>query len=315
MDTRQYDYVLAVAKLGNFSLAADKCFITQSTISTMISRFEDEIGVQIFDRKTKPISITKEGETIIGQLKLIHKEISSLHDVVQSLKGEVSGDLKMGIIHTVAPYLLPEFLNEFIEKFPQINFSVSEMTTEHIEDALEKRDLDIGIVAIPVEGKNLVEIPLYDEPFVIYDCRKNFEKESGVTISVNHNKFWLLDDAHCLHAQVVNICEEQNQERNVDKNLNFKAGSVESLIRFVKINNGITYLPYLASLEFLPADAKKISYFKPPVPARTIGLIVHRHFAKHNLLQALKREIQTKINPLIKTFEKEYVVSPLKTSK
>lgn len=314
MDTRQYEYVLAVAELGNFSLAADKCFITQSTISTMVSRFEDEIGVQIFDRKTKPVSITKEGEAIITQLKVIHKEISTLHDVVQNLRGEVSGDLKMGIIHTVAPYLLPEFLNEFIAKFPQINFSVSEMTTENIEDALEKRDLDIGIIAIPVEHKDLVEIPLYDEPFVIFDCRKNLGKEAVTPVSVNDNKFWLLDDAHCLHTQVINICEEQNRVRDADENFNFKAGSVESLIRFVKINNGITYLPYLASLEFLPADAKKLSYFKPPVPVRTIGLIVHRHFAKHHLLRALKREIQTKINPLIKTFEKEYVVSPLKVS-
>lgn len=277
----------------------------------MISRFEDEIGVQIFDRKTKPVSITKEGEAIISQLKVINKEISTLHDVVKNLKGETSGELKMGIIHTVAPYILPEFLNEFITEFPQINFSISEMTTASIEDALIKRDLDIGIIAIPLEHNDLVEIPLYDEPFVIYDCRKNLDKEAKNPISVNYDKFWLLDDTHCLHTQVVNICEEQNRARDADENFNFKAGSVESLIRFVKINKGITYLPYLAILEFLPADAKKLSYFSPPVPVRTIGLIVHHHFARQHLLQALKHEIQCKINPLIKSFEKEYVVSPL----
>lgn len=310
MNTKQYQYILAVADLKSFGLAAEKCFITQSTLSTMIGKFESEIGVKIFDRKTKPISITQEGSLIIEQLKIINREISYLDEKVQSIKGEWTGDLKISVIPTVAPYLLPEFLNDFAQKFPQIKFEVSEMTTESIIDQVERRELDIGIVAIPLENKNLIEIPLYNESFVLYDCTHNEKQKFANLDTIDYSKFWLLSEGHCLHNQVNNICDLK-LSHNEDLNFKFKAGSIESLIRFVKLNHGMTLLPYLACGDLLPTEKNKITYFNNPVPVRTIGLVVHRHFVKQQLLQVLKEDIQSKISPLLKNDQESYVVSPI----
>lgn len=310
MNTRQFEYILAVAKLKNFGLAADECYITQSTLSTMIGRFEEEIGIRIFDRKTKPITITKEGEEIISQLKLINKDISILKDVVQNLKGEMVGDLKIGVIPTIAPYLLPEFLNDFAKAFPGMNFKVSEMTTEFIEDHLEKRELDIGIVAIPINNSQLVEMPLYNEPFVLFDCTDHPQKEVHGLESVDYSNFWLLEEGHCLHTQVSSICDAQSNVQKHKLNLEFRAGSIESLIRFVKTNKGRTLLPHLACRSFLPDEYQNLTYFNAPVPVRTIGLLVHRHFTKQLLLKELKHTIQEKISPLIQSGDEEFVVVP-----
>jgi len=311
MNTRQYDYILAVAELKNFSLAAEKCFISQSTLSTMIGRFEEEIGINIFDRKTKPVTITKEGEEIISHLKVIDEEISNLKYIAQSIKGEFVGNLKIGVIPTVAPYLLPEFLNDFVKKYPKMTFTVSEMTTEIIIDLLEKRELDIGMLAIPIENDNLLEIPLYNEPFVLYDCTENPQKQIGILENIDFNKFWLLEDGHCLNTQVNTICDGQSCVVKEEVNFDFKVGSIESLKRFVKMNNGITLLPFLACLDFSPKDRKNLVDFEEPIPVRTIGLVVHQHFRKNKLLQELKQQIQEKINPLIKSDKNELVIHPL----
>ena len=311
MNIQQIDYILAVNELRNFGNAAEKSCITQSTLSTMIGKFEDEIGIKIFDRKTKPVSLTKEGSTIIQQLKIISKEISTLNEVVQSLKGELLGELKIGIIPTVAPFILPEFLTDFAQKFPNITFSVSEKNTDAITEALKRRELDIGIMAIPVGMSDLHEIPLYNEPFVLYDCTRGKSNSFVNVETIDYDKFWLLEEGHCLHTQVKKICDYGISKKNESINFNFKAGSVDSLIRFVKVNKGLTMLPYLASLDLTPVEYKKITYFQSPVPVRTIGIVVHKHFVKKQLLNLLEREIKDKIQPMLNSSEEEFVVSPL----
>jgi LysR family hydrogen peroxide-inducible transcriptional activator len=170
MNIQQLQYVLAVAENRHFELAAQKCFITQSTLSTMISKFEDEIGLQIFDRKNKPVSITTEGQIIIEQLKNIINDIEQLNELVKEIKGEIKGNLSISVIPTIAPYLLPLFMQSFASKFPDLNIKVKEQTTHEIIRNLKSRELDIGIISIPVEDKDIVEHKLYDEPFVFYDA-------------------------------------------------------------------------------------------------------------------------------------------------
>ena len=312
MNLQQIEYILAVAELKNFSLAAEKCYITQSTLSTMICKFEDETGIKIFDRKTKPVSVTKEGEEIIRQLKNIAKEIDALNETVQNIKGELSGELKVGIIPTVAPFILPEFLNGFAKKFPGINISVSEMTTENIIESIKRRDLDIGILAIPLDDKMIKEIALYNEPFVLYDCSNKYKPEYADINKIEFDKFWLLSEGHCLNTQVKRICDLENKENITGINFDFKAGSIESLVRFVRKNKGMTLLPYLATLDFPKRERNKITNFHSPVPVRTIGLAVHKHFVKTRILELLQTEIKDKIIPLL-NFEKhdEFIVSPV----
>ena len=151
MNIQQLKYILAVAELKHFGLAATHCFVTQSTLSTMIGKFENEINVKIFDRKTKPVTITKEGEVLIEQIHIILKEVDNLNERVKVLKGEMSGEFKIGIIPTIAPYLLPRFLSDFAGRYTQLQFSVTELTTNTIIEKIRNRQIDLGIVALPLK--------------------------------------------------------------------------------------------------------------------------------------------------------------------
>lgn len=293
MNIQQLQYVLAVEELRHFEKAANKCFISQSTLSTMIARLENEINIQIFDRKTKPVSITKEGEILILQIKVILKEIESFNNQVQELKGEMIGDLRIGIIPTVAPYLLPLFLTEFATLYPNIKIIVQEMTTSNILDALKKRELDVGLLALPINDNDLHEIPLYNEPFLLFDC---LEKRQQSTIeNIDYTRLLLLEEGHCLRNQVEQICNLSNKSAHTI-NFEFRAGSIDSLIRFTKSTKGLTLLPYLATIEMNETDKTYLQPFTSNVPMRSIGLLTHKHFVKKQLLRKLKMIITRNVN-------------------
>lgn len=309
MNIQQINYILAVNELKNFGLAADKCCISQSTLSTMIIRFEEEIGISIFDRKSKPVATTKEGEKILGQLKIISKEFDNLNEIIQTQKGEIKGELRIGVIPTVAPYLLPRFLTDFTSKFPKMNFVINEVTTATIIDRITKRELDVGIVSLPLDQPELVEIPLYNEKFVFYDC-KTIESDKIITVDkIDFNRLWLLEEGHCMRTQIEKICDLEKYHS--ENNLKYQSGTIDSLMRFVRMNNGITLLPYLATLEYSDEERSKLSSFESPVPVRTIGLAVHKHFVKKHILELLELEIQDKIIPLLqRDYARERIVYP-----
>jgi LysR family hydrogen peroxide-inducible transcriptional activator len=311
MNIQQFNYILAVVELKHFETAAEACFVAQSTLSTMINKFEDEIGIKIFNRKTKPVSITAEGVQIIKRLRIIQKEMDALDNVVQELKGEMTGELRIGIIPTTAPDLLPLFLSKFASDFPKIKMIVQELTTLEIQKALKNRMLDVGILAIPLEDDELVELNLYSEPFLFYDCSTEKIKSTIAIQELDYSKLWLLEEGHCLRTQVQNICElsDKSQEKHV--NIEFKAGSLDSLLRFTKASKGVTILPYLASLALSKSDQKKLIPFKFPTPVRSIGLVTHKHFVKKQLLNQLQAIIQQVILPLIPKNHSTKQVNPL----
>lgn len=299
MNIQQFQYVLAVAELRHFEKAAEKCFVTQSTLSTMIGRFEDEIGIKVFERKTKPASITKEGEQIIQQLRIILKDIDSLDNIVQELKGETVGELRIAIIPTVAPYLLPLFLSQYARQFPKVKMIVQEMTTPEIRNALKSRSIDFGIAAVPLEDEELEELHLYNEPFLIYDCYSD-QRVSPIRFEdLDFSHLWLLQEGHCLRNQVEKICELSNMNTRQALNFEFKAGSIDSLIRFTRANKGITLLPYMASAELQEEDKRRILSLQAPTPIRSIGLVTHRHFVKKGLRDELqiviKKAVESKL--------------------
>ncbi len=311
MNIQQFQYVLAVVDSRNFELAAEKCFVTQSTLSTMINKLEREIGVKIFNRKTKPVTVTEEGAKIIDRLRIIVNEIDILGNVLQELKGEIVGDLKIGIIPTVAPYLLPLFINEFAAKFPQVNIQIRELTTPQIQDRLLKRELDIGILALPLEHKELSEYPIYDEPFLIYDCTNDRQSKKVSPSDLQFSKMCLLEEGHCLRTQVYDICELSQSHIDPSVNLKFESGSMESLIRITESREGLTILPYLA-YDALSSEAKvRTNEFIDPVPVRSIGLVTHKYFVKKGLMKALLGLIQSEVSKLIPNSKSTKVVAPL----
>ena len=224
MNIQQFQYVLAVAELKHFEKAADRCFVTQSTLSTMIGRLEEEIGIKIFERRTKPATITHEGERLIEQIRIILKDIDNLDNIVQELNGETVGEIRIAIIPTVAPYLLPLFLSEVAGLFPRVKIIVQELMTPEIERALKNRTIDFGIAAVPLEDDELEEFHLYNEPFLIYDCYSDTQTSPIRFEDIDFSHLWLLQEGHCLRNQVEKICELSNTRVDQSLNFEFKAG-------------------------------------------------------------------------------------------
>lgn len=312
MNIQQFQYVLALEEHRHFETAANNCFVTQSTLSTMINRFEDEIGIKIFNRKTKPVSITKEGLVLIERLKIINNEIDFLDNVIQELKGEMTGELRIGIIPTIAPYLLPAFLPKFANEFPKVKMIVEEMTTAEIQKALKLRSLDIGVLATPLEDTQLVELDLYTEPFCVFDCRKKDAKSRSIALNdLDFSKLWLLQEGHCLTTQVQQICDLSNNSSEKKMNFEFKAGSLDSLIRFTKAGDGITILPFLTTLDLSEEDKENVIPFSSPKPVRTIGLVTHQHFVKKRLFNRLQDVIKQSVESIIPISADEMLIKPL----
>lgn len=298
MNIHQFQYVLALAELRHFENAAEKCFISQSTLSTMISKLEDEIGIQIFDRKKKPVEITAEGRLIIEQLKKITKEIDSLAEVTNELKGVVKGKLSVAVIPTIAPFLLPLCLHKIAAKFPDLQIEVREMTTNEIMRAIKSRDLDIGIISIPMSDPEVVEHHLYDEQFVFFDARLKRGGEVKFK-QLDLSNLCLLEEGHCMRNQVMELCDLHHRVLNNQMNYQYKAGSIDSLLKFVKANKASTLLPYLATTDMPKADQRMISLFSDPMPFRSVGLVVHTHFVKKKVLSLLQSEIMSCVEPLL----------------
>lgn len=295
MNIQQMQYVLAVAEQRHYEQAAEKCFVTQSTLSTMISRFEDEIGIKIFDRRKKPVELTTEGQALVVQMRVIMSDIDQLKELTKELKGEISGNLTLSVIPTVAPFLLPLFLQDFATKFPQLHITVKEETTGEIMRKLKSRDLDIGIASIPLDDRELQEIKLYDEPFVFYDAAGKPKKETNIG-SLDAGKLCLLEEGHCMRTQVLKLCDiKKNKNKSSTLNFDYKAGSIDSLLRFVKSNKATTLLPQLCTVGMPASENKHISKFASPVPYRSVGIVVHQHFVKRKILDILKNEIEEKV--------------------
>lgn len=311
MNIQQFQYVLALAEFRHFETAAQKCFVSQSTLSTMIGKLEEELGIQIFDRKKKPVGLSQEGTVLLNQLKRIVKEIDSLEELTQELKGEVKGSLSIAVIPTIAPFLLPRFLSNFARQFPDLEIDVREQNTSEIIRHLHSRELDIGILSTPVQEKELVEHHLYDEPFVFFNMQQD-EKGTVHSRNIDVSRLCLLEEGHCMRTQILELCDFYEKELNEHLNFRFRAGSVHSLLRFVIAHQASTLLPYLASLDLDAEHQAKVSYFDSPMPYRHVGLVVHRHFVKDKLRKHVQQNIQEAILPLLeKETEQGLQLSPL----
>ena len=298
MNIQQFQYVLAVAETRHFETAASKCFITQSTLSTMISKLEEEIGIKIFDRKKKPVELTTEGKLLIEQLKTIIKDIQQLEELTKEIKGEIKGNLSISVIPTIAPFLLPLFLQDFATQFPDLNIVVKEETTKEIIRQIKSRELDIGIVSTPLNDADINEIELYNEPFVFYDAKNTLLKTTSVT-KINMTNLCLLEEGHCMRTQIIKLCEMHKKDFSTNLNFEYKAGSIDSLLRFVKVNKASTLLPYLAQIDFTKNEKNHISEFSPPIPFRSVGIVTHRHFVKKKISGMLQQAIQSKVAILL----------------
>jgi LysR family hydrogen peroxide-inducible transcriptional activator len=298
MNLQQLEYIIAVDTWRHFSAAAEKCNVTQPTLSMMIRRLEEELDVKIFDRSKQPVVTTDIGKKIIEQARAVLNEAMQMKTLVRDQKSEAQGELHIGIIPTVAPYLLPLFLNEFLSKYPNVRLKISELTTDQIISHLEKQQMDAGILATPLKNPSIKEHPLFYEQFVVYASaeEKMMKKKYLLAEDINVNHLWLLEEGHCLREQVVNLCELKRKETLL-QNLDYQAGSIETLRKMVDLNNGITILPELALSDLSTKQKKNIRYFKPPAPVREVSIVTYRYFVKYHLIDLLRNQIAKNIPP------------------
>lgn len=300
MNLQQLEYIVAVDSCRHFVQAADKCCITQATLSMMIKKLEEELGVLIFDRSKQPVLPTEIGKTIIEQAKVVLKETFLLKQIAQEADNEVKGELSIGIIPTLAPYLLPLFLTKFLEKYPLLKIKIVETNTANIVAQLSKNLLDVGILATPLGIDSMQETVLFYENFKVFvsDKEKSLKKQYLIPEEIDLNRLWLLEEGHCLRAQVMNLCELQKKQARLH-HLEYEAGSIESLLKIVEMNEGITIIPELAAISLDKTRQKQVRTFKPPAPVREISLVTYRHFIKKRLFETLQVEILMAVKPLL----------------
>lgn len=310
MTITQLYYVLAVAEQQNFTKAAEKCFVTQPTLSMQIQKLEDELDVQIFDRSKKPIELTDVGRKIVNQAKNIVNESYRIQDIVDQQKGFIGGEFKLGIIPTVMPTLLPMFLKSFIKKYPKIKLKIEEHTTEEIISLINEGHLDAAIAATPLQHDNIKERVLYFEPFVGYIPKNHRLYNSGkLDISdLEIDDMLLLEDGHCFRDGVINLCKAFKDHS--DDQFQLESGSIETLIKLSDEGLGMTLLPYLHTLDLTEKANENLHFFNEPAPAREVSLIYHKSELKMQIIEAMQSVIGGIIRGAIK-FENVQIISPL----
>ena len=292
MTITQLEYIIALDTYRHFATAADKCFVTQPTLSMQVQKLEDELGSKLFDRSKQPVIPTEIGEEIIQQARIILHEVKMMHQLITDKQGILKGELRIGIIPTLAPYLLPLFLQSFLAKYPDINIKVKEMTTDIIIDNLKAGKIDAGLLVTPLQDSSIKEYHLFYEELIAYVSRKNaaYKKTYVLADDIDLKELWLLEEGHCFRSQIINLCELKKLSKH-QSHFEYEAGSVETLRKMVEMNNGVTILPEMATLDFTVKQLNMVRHFKAPVPVREVSLVTHRDYIKKKLVDVLKEEI------------------------
>jgi LysR family hydrogen peroxide-inducible transcriptional activator len=287
MNLQQLEYIVALDIHRNHVKAAEHCHVTQPTLSMMVKKLEDELTVKIFDR-AQPLKPTPAGEMVISRARQILQEVKNLKEFIKNEKDSIEGEFRLGVIPTLAPYLLPRFLNEFLEKHPGTSFTVIELQTEDIIRQLKTDRLDVAILVTPLDDKEIREIPVFYEPILLYTSNgAKYAQQDKVNLkSLTTENLLLLEEGHCFRGQVMNLCSAKGVKK-APQQLNYQSGSFETLKAMVDNNYGYTLIPELA----VNVKNKHVKHFIAPEPVREVSLAVSQGFVKEMLLIKLREAI------------------------
>ncbi|WP_340113407.1 LysR substrate-binding domain-containing protein [Maribellus mangrovi] len=284
----QLEYIVAVDTHRHFGKAAEACFITQPTLSMQIKKLEEDMEIIIFDRSKQPLIPTDIGQRVIEQARVVLKQAEEINNIVKDHKHQVSGMLRIGIIPTLAPYLLPIFIGEYKKKYPNIFIKVTEATTDNIIKLLNKDMIDVGVLVTPLKEEKIIEKPVFYEEMLLYaNSSHKLHNQKEITLQdIATPEIWLLSDGHCFRDQVINLCSYLG---TTDSQLpfHFEAGSLETLMNIVDHEGGLTLIPELAKATMSKKRAYNVKHFTTIKPLREVSLVYSRHFAKHKLINLL----------------------------
>lgn len=289
MTLQQMEYIVALDKYRHFVLAAESCGVTQPTLSALIQKLEEELDVKIFNRDRKQVTPTDIGEKIIRQARTALNEVYRIREVVADETSTTNGNLRIGILPTIAPYLVPDLIHHFRKSFPNVNLYIDEKENESLVKDLELGNIDMAITTLPESSKGLLEIPVYVERFVAYFSEKCSKAQQFISKGeIPAEQIWILKEGHCLPHSGLNLCKNGQFGNHI-----YQAGSIETLIRIVDKNGGYTIIPEL-HLRFLNDKQKeKVLPLQVEPPAqRQVSLLVKEDFVRERMMQAVLDVLQ-----------------------
>ena len=291
MTIQQLEYILAINKFRHFAKAAEYCRVTQPTLSMMVQKLEDELGVKLFDRSSQPVRPTSAGMKVLEQTQRVLYQASLIKDIVTEEKESVRGSFRLAVLPTIAPYLLPRFLQHLAEEHKDLDIRIQEMQTAPTLSALLKGEIDAAIIANqPIESE-LQGHFLYYEEFFGYVSRNEpiFEKDKIRTTDINDERLWLLDEGHCFRDQLMRFCQREKARVNQAA---YRFGSLETFMHMVESGYGMTFIPELATLQLSQEQQEMVRPFAIPKPTREIYFVTRKDFIRHSLSKILIEHIQ-----------------------
>lgn len=294
MNLQQLEYILAVDTFRHFAKAAEHCRVTQPTLSMMIQRLEEELGVKIFDRSSQPVHPTLAGTKVIAQARAILYQASLIKDIVNEEQNSLKGTFRLAVLPTIAPYLLPRFFQQMMEKFPDLDIRIMEMKTQPTLTALLAGELDAAIIASVPDEKRIHCETLFYEQFFGYVSKSDpvYKNELIRSSDINGERLWLLDEGHCFRDQLVRFCQ---LEKVKVRQAAYHLGSMETFMRMVESGNGITFIPELAVMQLSDEQKKLVRPFAIPKPTRQITLATRVDFVRQSILTILEESIRSSV--------------------
>ena len=292
MTLAQLQYALALQKAGSFKVAATRLNITQPALSLQVGKLEKEIGLTIFDRSGSPIQPTPEGYEFLVRAKEIISQVDALQSFVAGVTEKVAGKLKIGIIPTLAPFLVPLFADALQRDHPGISLDIHEQLTNQLVSGVRQGDLDAGILSTPISVGGLTTRPLFYEKFMFYSA--DAPKGSSIQLStIDYQKLWILNEGNCFRDQINNFCNLSEIRKN--KSFVYRSNSIDALIRIVDTKGGYTILPELTTLSLSESQEENLRPIADKHFAREIGMIYRQKNNKQLLIDELSACIRQNI--------------------
>lgn len=294
MTLQQFEYIVALEKFRHFTKAAEHCNVTQPTLSAMIQKLEDELDVKIFDRSQQPIAPTAAGLLVIKQAKEALVQAEQIRNIVQEQKQDVAGKFTLGILPTIAPYLLPRFIAVLTKKYPKLELRIAELKTHEIKRALLNGDIDAGVLADIEDLEEYNISHLFYEQYLAYVSKTCplYEKQVVKSSDLQNHQLWLLDEGHCFRDQMVKYCQIKSAQ---DSQMTYSLGSIETFMRMVESGCGVTFIPWMAVQQLSETQKELVRPFAIPIPSRRLVMATNKNFIRHTILTAIIDEIQASV--------------------
>lgn len=288
------EYIVAVYRVRHFAKAAEMCGVTQPTLSAMIQKLEKELGVKIFERSSQQVTPTAIGKLVVEQAWKVISRANKIKDIIAEEEQSLSGTFRIGILPTIAPYLLPRFFTKLEKENPDIDFHILEMKTSDIMKALNRGEIDAAIAVRLDELDVYTQISMFYEQFIAYVAKGDplFSHKNIKTSDLNNEFLWLLDEGHCFHDQLVKFCNLKSANESKSK---YSLGSIETFMRMVESGQGVTFIPELALSQLSDQQKELVRPFALPIPVRDVVLLTTKNFVRHSIAELIIKSVKENV--------------------